>query len=452
MSALSPALEKCKLNIFSALEVGGNETPALLRSSIKLLQADNILDFLVEGNFDAAIGDEFSSSREAEISLANTIKALPLWMTDANVDRRNMKFTTSLRFPLEGPLAVTAATREKAFARESAALAAAMTHAPEVGMKLLSSFTKTAVQPWIPTLHAYYDAGGSRAVVNLLTPDCKDQIIQAIISTENPVLREFSTIDEREVVYVVFNHFKLTKASDLTVLEAAWHSIRMKHSTEFDADDLALYLGKVHRLLLDHASDLSSYSVKQIIELMVKHLSPKELVAAARPKIDTFKSPAAGVAGIRDLGKLFEDHANVQRLFTPSKMPHVIPAPAFLYADKKEQSRTDPDIERLKENYRTKELTLRREIASLHKAAAAAVTAPAVVDPVPVFKSSECANCLRSKHTVKSCTSWCYHPQCFGKDKHTAKSCSRWLDKQAAAIVYTTSLDYDDDDDDSDGI
>ena len=131
-------------------------------------------------------------------------------MTDANVDRRNMKFTTSLRFPLEGPLAVTAASREKAFARESAALAAAMTHAPEVGMKLLSSFTKKAGQPWIPNLHAYYDAGGSRAVVNLLTPDCKDQIIQAIISTENPVLREFSTIDERELVYVVFNHFKLT--------------------------------------------------------------------------------------------------------------------------------------------------------------------------------------------------------------------------------------------------
>ena len=132
-------------------------------------------------------------------------------------------------------------------------------------------------------------------------------------------------------------------------------------------------------------------------------------------------------------------------------MPHVIPAPAFPPADKKEQSRTDPDIERLEEKYRTKELTLRRKIASLHKAAAAAVTAPAVVDPVPVFKSSECANCLRSKHTVKSCTSWCYHPQCFGKDKHTAKSCSRWLDKQAAAIVYTTSPGYDDDDD-SDGI
>ena len=56
MAATSPALEKCKLNIFLALEAGGNETPALLRSSIKLLQADNILDFLVEGKFDAAIG------------------------------------------------------------------------------------------------------------------------------------------------------------------------------------------------------------------------------------------------------------------------------------------------------------------------------------------------------------------------------------------------------------
>ena len=78
MAATSPALEKCKLNIFLALEAGGNETPALLRSSIKLLQADNILDFLVEGKFDAAIGDEFSLSRAAEISLANTIKALPL--------------------------------------------------------------------------------------------------------------------------------------------------------------------------------------------------------------------------------------------------------------------------------------------------------------------------------------------------------------------------------------
>ena len=72
----------------------------------------------------------------------------------------------------------------------------------------------------------------------------------------------------------------------------------------------------------------------------------------------------------------------------------VIPAPAFPPADKKEQSRTDPDIERLEEKYRTKELTLRREIASLHKAAAAAVAAPSVVDLVPVFKSRECVNCF----------------------------------------------------------
>ena len=75
MAATSPALEKCKLNILLALEADGNETPALLRSSIKLLQADNILDLLVEGKFDATIGDEFSLSRAAEISLANTIKA-----------------------------------------------------------------------------------------------------------------------------------------------------------------------------------------------------------------------------------------------------------------------------------------------------------------------------------------------------------------------------------------
>ena len=84
--------------------------------------------------------------------------------------------------------------------RESAATNAGMAQASE-NMKALTTFTKEAVLPWLTKLDKYYAAGGSRAIVNLLTPECKDEISTAIISTANPVVQDVASMDERDDTY-----------------------------------------------------------------------------------------------------------------------------------------------------------------------------------------------------------------------------------------------------------
>ena len=87
--------------IFLALEALGKKNPDSLLSSTK------------------EIGNELSSSRE--LLLAETNKVIPNWAKKRQ--RGWFIFSTGLIFPLESLLAVTAASREKAFARKSAAAA-----------------------------------------------------------------------------------------------------------------------------------------------------------------------------------------------------------------------------------------------------------------------------------------------------------------------------------------
>ena len=118
-------------------------------------------------------------------------------------DRRDLRFSTSFRYPTSGLYAVSASIREKNLIKESSATSAGMAQAPENTMKSLSTFTKAAVLPWLTKERAYRAAGGSRAIINLLTPECKDEISTAIISTADPVVREVESMDEREVVHIV---------------------------------------------------------------------------------------------------------------------------------------------------------------------------------------------------------------------------------------------------------
>jgi hypothetical protein len=89
-------------------------------------------------------------------------------------------------------------------------------------MKPLKSFNKEAVLSWLTKLDAYYIAGGTRAIINLLSPECSDEISTAIISTANPVLRDVAAMDEREVVHIITNFFRSAKASNLMPLETAF--------------------------------------------------------------------------------------------------------------------------------------------------------------------------------------------------------------------------------------
>ena len=87
--------------IFLALEALGKQNPDSLLSSTK------------------EIGNELSSSRE--LLLAETNKVIPNWAKKRQ--RGCFIFSTGLIFPLESLLAVTAASREKSFARKTAAAA-----------------------------------------------------------------------------------------------------------------------------------------------------------------------------------------------------------------------------------------------------------------------------------------------------------------------------------------
>ena len=266
--ANSRALAECKANLLQAMEAELTppaELPKVVRLAVASLHVDTVLEFLRDGGFDDRIAEEFISSHAAELLLSAELTATPSWKMEP-VDRRDLRFSTSYRYPLSGPQAVTARNREKNLVSESAALAAAMTHAPEVGMKILPSFTKKAVLSWLPTLNAYYSAGGSRALINLLSPACKDELVTTIMSSTAPVLREFDTLDEREVLSIVFNHFKSVKASDMTALETAFTAIAMKDAP-FKPEPLAAYLAKCHRVLLNNAELVAGYDIKKLVAL-----------------------------------------------------------------------------------------------------------------------------------------------------------------------------------------
>ena len=273
--------------------------------------------------------------------MAVEITAVPKWAR-VEVDRRNFRYSTSHRFPLSGPNAVTPANREKNLVKESAATNAAMSQAPENTIKPLKSFNKASVLPWLTKLEAYYIAGGTRAIINLLSQECSDEISTTIISSANPVLRDVASMDEREVVHIITNFFRSAKASDLAPLESAFASIAMKPSVTFTPEPLATYLGKCFRILEDNAASIPSYAVEKIVGLMVQHLAPKEFCAAVKLKMKGYKSTDACFAGIRNAGLLFEDHSNVQKQFyspVPSKVPPPETPPPTLPTDKNTKNR-----------------------------------------------------------------------------------------------------------------
>ena len=146
--ANSRALAECKANLLQAIEAELTppaEVPMIVRLAVDSLHVDTVLQFLRDGNFDDRIAEEFISSHAADLLLSAQLTATPSWFTLYPFDRRDFRFSTNYRYPLSGSQAVTARHREKNLVSESAALAAAMTHAPEIGMKILQSFTKLSL-------------------------------------------------------------------------------------------------------------------------------------------------------------------------------------------------------------------------------------------------------------------------------------------------------------------
>lgn len=346
--ANSRALAECKLNLLQTMEAELTppaELPRVLRLAVESLHIDTVLDFLRDGEFDARIAEQFTTTHTADLLLSAQLAATPSWISNFPFDRRDFRFSTSFRYPLFGPHAVTARIRERNLVSESTALAAAMTHAPEVNMKILQSFTKKAVSSWLPTLRAYYSAGGSRAVINLLSPACKDELATTTISSVNPILREVDSMDERELVEIVLTHFKSVKASDMTALQTAFQSIAMKASRDFSPEHLASYLARCHRVLLDNAELVAGYDIKKLVSHIVLHLAPKEFADAVKTKKESFTSTAACIAGIRDTGLLFEDHANVQKFFEPPpKLPAAPTVQASALESGKHGKQRDSDL------------------------------------------------------------------------------------------------------------
>ena len=452
----SSALKQCKINIFAALSAELTPPavlPKMLVISVNSLNHDSAIAFLSAGEFNPGIAEDYLSAREGELELENAINAIPLWMKSP-FDRRDLRFSTSFRYPTSGLYAVSASIREKNLIKESSATSAGMAQAPENTMKALSTFTKAAVLPWLTKERVYRAAGGSRAIINLLTPECKDEISTAIISTADPVVREVDTMDEREVVHIVTTFFRAAKASDMTALESAFEGIAMKASAEFTPGPLAAYLGRCARVLNDNKDSIPGYAVKTIVALMLKHLSPKEFAAAVSTKKDSFLSTASCIAGIRDTGLLFEDHSNVQKFYTsPSKVPPVEKLPPPPPAGKFEKQH-QPEITRLKQ-----------QVVALKKAAAAAAIAPGVDNqksstkpaPGPAKATSDCPNCKKDFHFASTCTEFCHHSKCSGMLKHIAKECPNWRGAKgkamlaakaerhaASASVITSSANYGD--------
>jgi hypothetical protein len=224
------ALAICKLRILAALQADLTPPATVPKMTVDLINAlsESVMpDFLSENDFNPAIAAEFVEKLAAEMLLRDTLVNIQAWLA-IPFDRLDNRFSASYRYPLSGPNAVTANVREKNMNRESSLIAAAMTHAPESTMVTLSSWTEKNLSWWRPLANAYWAGGGMRPLTGLLTPSAQDEFVQATLSESNPRLREFLSIDEREVVHTFNNAFLLSSASDLTPLETAFQKIAMK--------------------------------------------------------------------------------------------------------------------------------------------------------------------------------------------------------------------------------